>query len=145
MEDYGGPLTRPDSDAKLGRYAAAYRQHGLCRWAVETRAGDFLGYAGIMPSRQDHPLGPHFDIGWRLIRRAWGHGYATDAARAALDDAFRRAGLAEILAYTSPDNKRSQAVMDRLQLQRDPSRDFVVNYDQTGAWSGWVWVAHATG
>jgi hypothetical protein len=45
-------------------------------------------------------------------------------ARAALNDTFTRIGLAEALAYTTPDNLRPQAAMTQLQLQRDPSRDF---------------------
>jgi RimJ/RimL family protein N-acetyltransferase len=141
MHDYGGPITRSDSDAKLDRYAAAYLSYGLCRWAIEGRHGAFLGYAGIMPSRYGHPLGAHFEIGWRLVRHAWGRGHATEAARAALDDAFVRVGLAEVMAYTSIDNLRSQKVMDRLQLLRDPSRDFTADYDSGEGWRGLVWVA----
>jgi len=141
MDDYGGPITRSASDAKLNRYASAYREHGFCRWAVESREGDFLGYAGVMPSRPGHPLGAHCEIGWRLVRRAWGHGYATEAARAALDDAFGRAGLAEVVAYTAADNRRSQGVMHRLRLQRDASRDFTADYDGIKGWQGLVWVA----
>jgi RimJ/RimL family protein N-acetyltransferase len=141
MHDYGGPLSRIESDAKLDRYAAVYREHGFCRWAIESRAGAFLGYAGIMPSRPGHPLGLHVDVGWRLMRPAWGHGYATEAAREALNDAFTRIGLAEVFAYTAPDNVRSQAVMTRLQMQRDPSRDFTADYDSIKAWRGLVWVA----
>ena len=140
MVDLGGPITRAASDAKLDRYIAAFRHHRFCRWAIDTRSGDFLGYAGIMPSPPDHPLGPHFEIGWRLLRNSWGHGYATEAAGAALDDAFGRVGLIEVFAYTAPDNLRSQAVMGRLRLQRDPSRDFTVDTG-AGVWSGMVWVA----
>ena len=51
MHDHGGPISRTASDAKLDRYAMAYRQHGFCRRAVETRDGAFLGCTGIMPSR----------------------------------------------------------------------------------------------
>jgi RimJ/RimL family protein N-acetyltransferase len=142
MHDYGGPISRKASDAKLDRYAMAWRQHGFCRWLVESREGAFLGYTGIMPSRPGHPIGPHFDIGWRLVRHAWGYGYATEAARAALDDAFLRIGLSNVIAYTAPDNLRSQAVMSRLSLQRDPSRDFTADYDGVKAWRGMVWVAH---
>jgi RimJ/RimL family protein N-acetyltransferase len=141
MHDYGGPISRRESDAKLDRYAATYRRHGFCRWAVEDRAGTFLGYAGIMPSRPGHPLNSHFDIGWRLVRHAWGHGYASEAARVALNDAFTRIGLAEVVAYTSIDNLRSQAVMERLHLLRDPSRDFTADYDSIKGWRGLVWVA----
>jgi len=108
MIDLGGPITRPQSDAKLERYAAAFDQYGFGRWAIENLMGEFLGYAGIMPSRPDHPLGLHMEIGWRLVRHAWGNGYATEAAEAALNDGFTRAGLTEVLAYTAPDNLRSQ-------------------------------------
>lgn len=140
MRDLGGPLDRARSDAKLDRYRAAFDRHGFCRWAVESLAGEILGYAGIMPLGPDHPLGPGVEIGWRLMRHAWGHGYATEAATAALADGFGRLGLAEILAYTAPDNLRSQSVMARLRLRRDSARDFTAIYDGA-AWQGLVWVA----
>ena len=139
MHDYGGPISRGESDAKLDRYTATWRKHAFGRWAIETSTGAFLGYAGVMPSRPDHPIGSHAEIGWRLVRHAWGHGYATEAARAALNDAFARVRLAEVLSYTAADNPRSQAVMLRLQMLRDPSRDFTFHYDGVRAWRGMVW------
>lgn len=141
MADEGGPIDRATSDAKLDRYMAAFARLGFGRWVVEARDGAFLGYAGIMPSSQGHPLGAHFEIGWRLARAAWGKGYASEAARAALDDALGRAGLPEVLAYTAPDNLRSQAVMERLRLVRDPARDFTADYPRWKGWRGLVWVA----
>ena len=75
------------------------------------------------------------------MRRMWGLGYATEAARAALDDTLFRMRLGEVVAYTAPENLKSQAVMTRLQLQRDPSRDFTANTDSIKAWRGLVWVA----
>jgi RimJ/RimL family protein N-acetyltransferase len=76
------------------------------------------------------------------MRSAWGCGYASESARAALADAFERCGLREIFSYTSADNLRSQTVMARLGLQRDAARDFVADYGG-GAWRGMVWVARA--
>jgi RimJ/RimL family protein N-acetyltransferase len=138
--DLGGPLSRTESDAKFDRYMAAFEQYGLCRWALEDGDGHFLGYAGIMPSRAGHPLGPHFDIGWRLMQAAWGKGYATEAARASLHDAFQRLGLKEILTYTSADNRRSLAVIARLNLQRAAELDYSEPLP-TGEWRGMVWNA----
>ena len=138
--DLGGPLDRSQSDAKLDRYVATFERRGFCRWALQDSQQHFLGYAGVMPSPRDHPLGPHAEIGWRLARPAWGQGYATEAAAAALLDAFTRIGLGEVLAYTSHDNVRSQAVMQRLGLQRDPARDFSHIYDGR-PWQGLVWSA----
>jgi RimJ/RimL family protein N-acetyltransferase len=141
MRDLGGPINRAMSDAKLDRYAATFNSHAFCRWAVESRDGDFLGYAGVMPSPEGHRLGPHFEIGWRFMRSVWGHGYATEAAGAALHDGFARVGLEEIIAYTAPDNLRSQTVMHRLRLRREPSRDFTADYAVVGGWHGLVWIA----
>ena len=140
MWDEPDPLDRRESDTKFDRYAATFDRHGFTRWALENRDGAFLGYCGILPSRPAHPLGPHADIGWRLVRSAWGHGYATEAAKAALQDAFTRCGLKEVIAYTAADNLRSQAVMTRLQLRRDPSRDYS-EPSKSGLWHGLVWVA----
>ena len=142
MADLGGPIDQTSSIAKLDRYRAAYLEHGIARWAVEDRGGNFLGYAGVMPRPSpDHPLGPHHEIGWRFVRSAWGCGYATESARAALRDAFAK-GLNEVVSYTSEDNFRSQAVMVRLSLQRDQGRDFVADYG-SNRWRGLVWVAQA--
>ena len=144
MADLGGPFDRSASDAKLDRYRAANREHGMSRWAVEDADGAFIGYAGVMPRLSlDHPLGPHHEIGWRFLREVWGRGYATESATAALRHAFERCGLHEVLSYTSPENLRSQAVMSRLKLKRDVSLDFVTDYGG-GPWHGRVWVAHAS-
>ena len=54
----------------------------------------------------------------------WGHGYATEAARAALDNGFGELGLDEIVALTVPANRRSRRVMERLGMTRSPEDDF---------------------
>ena len=145
MLDLGGPISRRESDAKFDRYDAAYAGHSFSRWAVENRDGAFFGYAGVMPCvSPGHPLGPHCEVGWRFTRAAWGNGFASESARAALDDIFRRTELVEILSYTDAANMRSQAVMARLNLRRETSRDFIVEYERVGAWQGMVWVAERT-
>jgi len=59
-----------------------------------------------------------------LARPYWGRGYATEAARAAIEDGFNRLGLAEIVAFTVAGNLRSRRVMERLGMTRDPAEDF---------------------
>ncbi len=146
MADLGGPLSRAASDAKLASFDAAFDSHGFGRWLVQGSPGgepEFLGYAGIKPHDASHPLGAHNDIGWRLRRRAWGHGFATEAATAALDDAFGRVGLDAVYAYTAADNIRSQRVMARLGLDRAEQLDFTMPDEVLGEWHGLVWVASA--
>lgn len=143
MADYGGIESREASRSKLERYRAAYEAEGFCRWVVQLKGGGLIGYVGVMPIFPGHPLEPGFEIGWRLVRAGWGRGYATEAARACLDDVFGRIGLSEVLSYTAPDNLRSQAVMARLRLTRRPELDFVQRLEDR-EWQGLVWsAAHA--
>ena len=143
MRDHGVTLTPEDSARKLRDYRAQYDQHGIIRWAVTSHTGAFLGYTGIYPNGDDHPLGAHGDIGWRFLPQHWGQGYATEAARAALAHAFEQAGMCEVLAYTEAENTASQAVIARLPFTRDPSRDFTISDDHVTDWRGMVWVARA--
>jgi hypothetical protein len=71
-------------------------------------------------------------------------GYSRSARRADIDS-FIRVGLSEVVAYTAPDNLRSQTVMTRLQMQRDPSRDFMADYDSIKYWRRLVWAASGAG
>ena len=119
MSFVGGPVSIATCTDLIDWYRCAYEEHGFCRWAVQNWDRAFLGCTGVMPMQADLPIAPGFEIGWRFIRSAWGQGLATEAAQAALCDAFDRVGLPEVVAYCAPDNCRSQAVARRFQMRRD--------------------------
>ena len=127
MRYFPAPLTREQSDAFVDRITAALGQQGWGLWALEERAtGRFLGFTGLAPVPFDAPFTPATEIGWRLRRDAWGHGYATEAARAVLAYAFapEGVGLSEVVSFTAVANARSRAVMARLGMHRDAADDF---------------------
>ena len=132
MVDYPKPQTREESDARFDRYRETFAKRGFCRWAVARRSdGKFLGYTGINSTfSPDHPLAPDVEIGWRLIREAWGFGYASEAALASLRDGFARCKLDKVYSFTTRENLRSLAVMRRIGLNRDEARDFVLTDGQ---------------
>ncbi|HET9520851.1 MAG TPA: GNAT family N-acetyltransferase, partial [Candidatus Limnocylindrales bacterium] len=70
------------------------------------------------------PFTPAVEVGWRFDPEAWGHGYATEAARAAVGFGFEALGLDEIVSFTVPANVRSRAVMERIGMTHDPADDF---------------------
>jgi ribosomal-protein-alanine N-acetyltransferase len=78
----------------------------------------------LAPPRFEAAFTPAVEVGWRLAVEAWGHGYATEAARAALAFGFEERGLDEIVSFTTPANVRSRAVMERIGMTRDPADDF---------------------
>jgi RimJ/RimL family protein N-acetyltransferase len=111
-------LTRAQGDAFVDRSEAGFDAHGYGLWALEVReTGEFIGFTGLAPMPADVPGGPDgTEIGWRLVRTAWHHGYATEAALAALDVAFTGAGLPGTWSYTAVPSTPSQAVMRRIGL-----------------------------
>jgi len=93
--------------AMLGHWSL----RGYGQWAIEERAsGRLIGRAGII-NPVDWP-GP--EVGYLLGREWWGHGYATEAARAAMDWGFREIGFEELISLIDPANTASIAVATRL-------------------------------
>ena len=102
-----------------------WRELGYSLWAVERQdTGGFIGYVGLWPATFPAHFTPAVEVGWRLAAGQWGHGYATEGARAALDYGFNTVGLDEIVSFTSTINVRSWRVMERLGMRSDVSGDF---------------------
>jgi RimJ/RimL family protein N-acetyltransferase len=125
MKHFPAPLSRADSDA-LARHADTFlRENGWGLWAVEVSDdGRFAGFTGLTPVRPSLPFAPAIEVGWRLARWAWGRGYATEAATAALRIAFGDLDLDEVVSFTAATNVRSAAVMQRIGMTRNPADDF---------------------
>jgi ribosomal-protein-alanine N-acetyltransferase len=127
MEHFPEVLTREQSDALVDDIERGFDERGWGLWALESRAtGAFLGFTGLTPwdAASGLPFAPAVEVGWRLARDAWGHGYASEAARAALDYGFGTLGLDEIVSMTAVENERSWRVMERIGMTRDPADDF---------------------
>ncbi len=125
MEHFPGTLTRRQSDELVERIEGGFAENGFFLWAVEVRAsGEFIGFTGLAAPGFEAHFTPTVEIGWRLARSAWGHGYATEAARAALGFGFDEVGLDEVVSFTTVANTRSRAVMERIGMTHDPADDF---------------------
>lgn len=125
MEYFPDTLSREQSDAMIERIRQHFATYHYGLWAAEEReSSQFIGFIGL----SNPPFTAHFtpcvEIGWRLAYDYWGKFYATEGATAALRYAFDTLQLAEIVAFTVPENQRSQNVMKRLGLTYNPNDDF---------------------
>ncbi len=108
--------SRDDALASIRRRRAVSEHpiHGI--WVITDRAGRRLGNLVLKPvplSAGESPSLPaEVEVGWHLHPDAWGNGYATEAAKAAVADAFSR-GQHRLIAVTHPLNQPSQAVCRR--------------------------------
>ena len=125
MEHFASPLSGPESDAMIERIRQHFGAYGFGFWAVEaTGVAPFIGFVGLaVPSFAAH-FTPCVEIGWRLAAPFWGHGYATEAARAAVTHGFESLGLQEIVSFTTESNARSKRVMEAIGMTTDVREDF---------------------
>jgi len=160
MEHFPAMLTTAQSNEFVDRIEDHFDQNGWGLWAAQVMDGaPFIGYVGLWPVSFDAHFTPAVEIGWRLDRPYWGHGYATEAARMVMTDGFARIDLCEIVSMTTTTNLRSQRVMRRLGMHRDPVDDFehpsipvghhlrvhVLYRQPRDTWSGWSNICQGTG
>ena len=125
MRHFPEPLSRSQSDRLAAQIRASLEREGWGLWAVEVPgAASFIGFVGLNKVGFEAHFTPAIEVGWRLDRRYWGHGYATEAGRTALAFAFGQLGCEEIVSFTATVNRRSIRVMERLRMLRDPADDF---------------------
>lgn len=107
----GGPWDRDRSWRHLAFLIGHWQLAGSGMWALEQKeTGTFLGLAGFA-----EPEGwPGCELAWTLARRWWGHGYATEGARAALDYAFTVIKKDRVISLIHPENRASIRVAERL-------------------------------
>jgi len=117
--------TSEESNEMVDRIALNFEKNGFGLWAVEVTCGaPFIGFVGLaVPAFEAH-FTPCVEIGWRLACDHWNQGFATEAARAALEFGFTQLGLSEIVSMTAPVNRPSRNVMEKLGMQHNPADDF---------------------
>lgn len=133
---YGDPATNvynpfgPFADLEKARsvltgWIEHWRQHGFGQWAIEAREapGRVIGFGGI--GYRKYLEQEALNLGYRFATEAWGHGYATELARAALQHAFGSLKLPEVFAIVRPVNQPSIHVLEKAGLQRIGSLDDV--------------------
>jgi RimJ/RimL family protein N-acetyltransferase len=104
-------LSRMEAWRHLATMVGHWHLRGFGMWGVEDLAnGKLVGRVGF-----HEPDGwPDFELGWTIGREFWGKGYATEAARAALDYAFKEMGRDHVISLIDPENVRSIAVAEKL-------------------------------
>ena len=135
MRFFPARLSRAESDVMVERMEAHFEKHGFGLWAVELReSGTFLGFTGLNVPGFEAPFTPCVEIGWRLAAEHWGRGFATEAARAALQFAFEELKLDEVVALAVPLNVPSRRVMEKLEMSHNPADDFNHPKLEEGHW-----------
>lgn len=125
MAHFPAVITHAQSATHLARMQAHWAANGFGLFALHHKhSGAFLGFTGFSHPSYETPFTPCVEVGWRLHRAAWGKGYAFEAAQACLNWGFNTLGLSEIVSFTTPENTRSTALMQRLGMQSSPHENF---------------------
>lgn len=115
-----GPLNTDEVRAWLKAHIVEYKKKsGIEILAIEIKSNfEFIGYCGLTPYPDIGGL-VEVEIGYRLIRKSWGFGYATEAASAIRDYAFSQLDLPRLVALIEPGNRRSIDVARKLGMEHE--------------------------
>jgi RimJ/RimL family protein N-acetyltransferase len=126
-----GPWNDPVAHRRfvVDRITRAYPE-GLGYWSIFERDKPtrFVGWALLIP---EDASGPEIEIGWRLVRDAWGRGIASEAARIVVAHALDTVGLDSIVAGIAEGNTASQRVAEKLGMKREGFADGYVRFRLT--------------
>jgi [ribosomal protein S5]-alanine N-acetyltransferase len=95
-----------------------YDRNGIGRWAtIEKESGNFIGWSGLkFIEEPENNRVRFYDVGYRLMPKYWGKGYATESAKAAIDYGFTQLKLNEIIGSANVENTRSRRALEKCGL-----------------------------
>lgn len=111
--------TKEESRRIIEGVLKQYEERGIGRWvAIEKKTGECIGWSGIRLNNEYNMNGfdEYYDVGYRLIKRFWGKGYATESGKAAVDYAFNTLKLSEIYGITEIGNEASHNALLKIGL-----------------------------
>ena len=96
-----------------------YQDHGIGRWAIiDKKTNEFMGWTGLkFVTDTVNGQQNFYDLGYRLIRRYWGQGIASESALASRDYAFNVLNVNTLYASANCDNKASNAILQKVGMQ----------------------------
>ena len=125
MRHFPAPLPPEESDALVDNLIGRQQRFGFTFSPIEEKtSGAFLGFVGLSRHAFESPVRGETEIGWRLARRAWGKGYASEAAIAWLRWFWPRYDEPRVVSITTTTNLPSQAVMRRIGMSHRQELDF---------------------
>lgn len=93
---------------------------------VVKETGETAGFVGFVPREME--WGPELELGWLLLRRHWGRGYATEAAKA-----LRPLKQQRIISLIRTDNEASEKVATKLGSSKERELEYYGH--RTGVWA----------
>jgi ribosomal-protein-alanine N-acetyltransferase len=116
MQYFSHGYTREDAAKWVERNLRRYAENGYGMFAVVLKSnGEVIGDCGL--AQQVVEGLSHLEVGYHLQRCHWGHGYATEAARACMDYAFHKLGAEKVISLIRPENLPSRRVAERNGMQ----------------------------
>ncbi|HHT9802720.1 TPA: GNAT family N-acetyltransferase [Legionella pneumophila] len=125
MQFFPAIPTREETIAFIDKIISHQEEKNFSLYAAEIKnTGEMIGFVGLFTATFQAHFTPAVEIGWRLFSKHWNQGYATEAAKAVLDYAFRKLDLGEVVSFTSVLNKPSIRVMQKIGLHTNSEDDF---------------------
>jgi RimJ/RimL family protein N-acetyltransferase len=119
MQFFPSVNTADETLDQIRRIKRHIQQHGFGFFAMERKDnGEFIGFTGLTQPGFAAHFTPCVEIGWRLSKKNWGYGYATEAGKACLELGFDDLKLDKIYSFTSIHNIPSEKVMKRIGMAK---------------------------
>ena len=119
MKFFPKTQTKDETLAFIMRMQNQFTDNGYCYFAVELLSdATFIGFIGLAYQTYEADFTPCTDIGWRLDKKHWGKGYATEGAKRCLEYAFNELELVSIVAVASKTNIASESVMTKIGMTK---------------------------